>query len=134
MTSIPRLFFDNPLLFGRDATEGLVAFEPRDGAVRAWARQAGRAVATDLPFRPFLLLTDAALLGGFTGDTEITPLDGEEGYRWLAVLPSWAQAEKARDHCRKVSGRAPGSPDAPYRFLGDPTHQFLLRTGKTSFR
>jgi len=134
LTSIPRLFFDNPLLFGRDATEGLVAFEPRDGAVRAWARQAGRAVATDLPFRPFLLLTDAALLGGFTGDTEITPLDGEEGYRWLAVLPSWAQAEKARDHCRKVSGRAPGSPDAPYRFLGDPTHQFLLRTGKTSFR
>ncbi|MDP2626001.1 MAG: DNA polymerase domain-containing protein [Candidatus Rokubacteria bacterium] len=134
MTSIPRLFFDNPLLFGRDATEGLVAFEPRDGAVRAWARQAGRSVATDLPFRPFLLLTDAGLLGGFTGDTEITPLDGEEGYRWLAVLPSWAQAEKARDHCRKVSGRAPGSPDAPYRFLGDPTHQFLLRTGKTSFR
>ncbi len=134
MTAIPRLFFDNPLLFGRDATEGLVAFEPRDGAMRAWTRQAGRAVATDLPFRPFLLLTDAALLGGFTGDTEITPLDGEEGYRWLAGLPSWAQAEKARDHCRKVSGRTPGAPDAPYRFLGDPTHQFLLRTGKTSFR
>src|SRR5206468_5486738 len=36
-------------------------------------------------------------------------------------------------HCQRVSGRGAGAPDAPYRFFADKTHQFLLRTGKTSF-
>jgi len=102
--------------------------------VDAWQRQAGCLVRTELPFHPFLLLTDPALLAGFKGDAELTPLAGPEGYRWLAVLPSWTLGERARDHCRKVSGRTPGAPDAPYRFFADPTHQYLLWTGKTSFR
>ncbi len=134
MTALPALFHGNPVLFGRDATEGLLAFEPRGSSVRAWARRDGRVAATDLPFQPFLLLTDAALLRGFAGEAELTALAGDGAYRWLAALPSWTEAERAREHCRSASGRSPGDPDAPYRFLADPVHQFLLRTGKTSFR
>ncbi|MBI2526955.1 MAG: DNA polymerase II [Candidatus Rokubacteria bacterium] len=134
MTGLPRLRYDSPLLFGRDPAEGLLAFAPLEGSVRGWARQEGRVVASEFPFQPFLLLTEGALLRGFKGDAELSPLEGERGYRCLARLPTWAQAEKAREHCRKVTGRPPGAPDAPYRFLGEATHQFLLWTGKTSFR
>ncbi len=134
MTAVPRLLHDSPVLFGRDPTEGLLAFEPLEGSVRAWAREEGRVVSSELPFRPFLLLTDGALLRGFKGDAELAPLDGATGFRWLAVLPSRGEAERAREHCRKATGRAPGAPEAPYRLPGDATHQFLLWTGKTSFR
>ncbi|HSE06077.1 MAG TPA: DNA polymerase domain-containing protein [Methylomirabilota bacterium] len=133
MTSIPLPFYDNPLLFGHDPTPGLLAFRPADSHVRVYARREGLLVAVDEPFRPFLLLADPDLLKGFKDDVEVTPLDGEGAYRWLAECPSWAQALRVRDQCQRVSGRSAGAPDAPYRFLADPVHQFLLRSGKTSF-
>ncbi len=133
MTSIPHPFYDNPLLFGHDATTGLLGFRPAETHVTVWARRDGAVVATEEPFRPFLLLADPDLLKGFKGELEVTPLDGQGIYRWLALLSSWAQALRARDHCLRVSGKSAGAPDAPYRFLSDPVHQFLLRSGKTSF-
>ncbi len=133
MTSLPLPFYDNPLLFGRDATGGLLAFEPADSAVRIYARRDGRVAVSEEAFRPFLLVADPELLRGFKGDVELTPLDGHGAYRWIADCPSWTQALKARDHCQRLSGRSAGALDAPYRFFTDPTHQFLLRTGKTSF-
>ena len=63
----------------------------------------------------------------------MTPLDGPGLYRWLAEFPSWSQCLKARDHCREQSGQLAGALDAPYQFFADPVHQFLLRTGRTSF-
>lgn len=133
MTSIPLRFYDNPLLFGRDPAPGLLAFRPADGSVTVYERRDGLVAARDEPFRPFLLLADADLLKGFKEDVEVTPLDGEGVYRWLAECPSWPQALRVRDHCLRVSGKSAGAPEAPYRFLNDPVHQFLLRSGKTSF-
>ncbi|HET9926445.1 MAG TPA: DNA polymerase domain-containing protein [Methylomirabilota bacterium] len=133
MTSIPLPFYDNPLLFGHDATTGLLAFRPAESHVTVYARREGAVEATEEPFRPFLLLADPDLLKGFKGELAVTPLDGQGIYRWLAELSSWAQALRARDHCLSVSGKSAGAPDAPYRFLSDPAHQFLLRSGKTSF-
>jgi len=133
LTSIPVPFYDNPLLFGHDATTGLLGFRPAESHVTVYARRDGAVVATEEPFRPFLLLADPDLLKGFKGELEVTPLDGQGIYRWLALLSSWAQALRARDHCLRVSGKAAGAPDAPYHFPSDPVHQFLLRSGKTSF-
>jgi DNA polymerase I len=133
LTSIPLPFYDNPLLFGHDATTGLLAFRPAESHVTVYARRDGAVEATEEPFRPFLLLHDPDLLKGFKGELAVTPLDGQGIYRWLAELSSWAQALRARDHCLSVSGKSAGAPDAPYRFLSDPAHQFLLRSGKTSF-
>ncbi len=133
MTSIPLPFYDNPLLFGHAATIGLLAFRPADSHVTVYARRDGAVVTTEEPFRPFLLLADPDLLKAFEGELEVTPLDGPGIYRWLAELSSWPQALRARDHCLRGSGKSAGAPDAPYRFLSDPVHQFLLRSGKTSF-
>jgi DNA polymerase elongation subunit (family B) len=134
LTTVPLRFYDNPLLFGHDPARALLAFRPADAHVTVYSRGGDGAVASaDEPFRPFVLLADADLVAGLEGEIEVTPLAGDGTFRWLAELPSWSQALRARDHCLRVSGKGAGSPDAPYRFLADPVHQFLLRTGKTSF-
>jgi DNA polymerase I len=133
LTSLPLPFYDNPLLFGRDASQGLLAFEAGDGVVRIHARRERKRVTSEEPFRPFLLLGEPDLLRGFKGAIELVPLDGPGVFRWIAECASWSQAVQARDHCQQVSGKSAGAPEAPYRFFNDPIHQFLLRTGKTSF-
>jgi DNA polymerase, archaea type len=132
LTRLPLPFYDNRLLFGRAAIPGQVAFEAGENAVRIWSRGGDPRVSEE-PFRPFLLLADPNLLTGFKGDAAVVPLDGDAAYRWLAEFPGWSHCLKARDHAQRLSGRPAGVPDAPYRFLSDPVHQFLLRTGRTSF-
>ena len=132
MTRPPLPFYDNRLLFGRAGVPGHLAFAPGDSTMRVYSCEGERRASTE-PFRPFLLLAEADLLKDFKGDVTVTPLDGPGLYRWLAEFPSWSQCLKARDHCRETSGRMPGAPDAPYQFFADPVHQFLLRTGRTSF-
>lgn len=134
MTSPAFPFYDNALLFGHDRTPGLLGFELEGSSrVRIFSRKDGQTVSATEPFAPFLLLADPDLLKSLKGESEVTPLDGPGHSRWLARFPSWALAMKGRDHCQKTSGKNPSAPDAPYRFLNDAVHQFLLLTGKTSF-
>ncbi|HEV8225991.1 MAG TPA: DNA polymerase domain-containing protein [Methylomirabilota bacterium] len=132
MSGAPLPFYANRLLFGRAGVPGHLAFAPGDATVRVYSRE-GETQASDAPFRPFLLLADPDLLKDFKGDLTVTPLDGPGVYRWLAEFASWFQCLKARDHCREAAGRMSGAPEAPYQFFADPVHQFLLRTGRTSF-
>jgi DNA polymerase elongation subunit (family B) len=134
VTSLPLPFYDNPLLFGHDASRDLIAFEPGQSSVRVYARADSTVTFAEEAFRPFLLLAETDLLTGFKGELDLSPLDGDGALRWLAECPSWADALRARDHCQNVSGRGAGAPEAPFRFFPDPVHQFLLRAGKTSFR
>jgi len=133
LSALPLPFYDNPILFGRSGSRGLIAFESAGDAVRVWSRTGTGLTVAPEPFRPFLLLSDPDLLKGFKGDVQVIPLDGEGVYRWLAECPDWNRALRVRDHCQEASGRGPGAPDAPYRFFADAVHQFLLRSGKTSF-
>ena len=132
MSGAPLPFYANRLLFGRAGVPGHLAFAPGDATVRVYSRE-GDTLANEVSFRPFILLADPDQLKDFKGDLSVTPLDGPGVYRWLAEFPSWFQCLKARDHCREVSGRTSGAPEAPYQFFPDPVHQFLLRTGRTSF-
>src|SRR5207245_1944071 len=63
----------------------------------------------------------------------LEPLEGPGAFRWLAHYRSWADALGGRDRCREASGQAANAPAAPYRFLADPVHQYLLMSGRTSF-
>jgi DNA polymerase elongation subunit (family B) len=123
--------FGQPPLGGADPTPRLVAFVPGpDDRMLVYRRVGGATVGEPAAFRPFLLLADPGLLAGFPGRADVTRLEGPGAFRWLARLPTWAEALRARDHCRERAGSAP---DAPYRFLADPVHQYLLLTGRTSF-
>jgi len=86
-----------------------------------------------VPFRPFLLLGDGTLVDSTAGLVAREPLEGPGAFRWLAQYRSWADALGARDRCREVSGQTANTPVAPFHFLADPVHQYLLTTGRTSF-
>jgi hypothetical protein len=43
LSALPLPFYDNPILFGRSGSRGLIAFESAGDAVRVWSRaEAGR--------------------------------------------------------------------------------------------
>ncbi|HEY7650772.1 MAG TPA: DNA polymerase II, partial [Methylomirabilota bacterium] len=81
------------------------------------------------PFSPFLLATEVDLVGDVTRPLSLERLEGAGELRWLARFRTWGEALAARDHCRERSGLPPNAPEAPYRFLPDPVHQYLLTTG-----
>src|SRR5512134_2991571 len=124
-----------PLLFGADPTPGLLAFALADGGrgIRVWRREAGATVSEVVPFTPFLLLADPALIAEAHGVRAVEPLAGAGPLRWRAHCASWSDALAARDLCRQRSGLAPDLPVAPYRFIPDPVQQYLMASGRTSF-
>ena len=124
-----------PFLFGADPTPGLLAFALADDGrgVRVWRRDGDATLAEVVPFTPFLLLADPALLADAAGVLAVEPLAGSGALRWRARLKSWSDALAARDLCRQRSGLAPDLPVAPYRFVPDPVQQYLLTSGRTSF-
>ncbi len=97
-------------------------------------RRRGDATVTERALlSPFLLVADPRLLDGLSSVRDVHVLEGSGAFRWLVSFATWPEGLRARDHCRETSGRGPGSPDAPYRFINDPVHQYLLRSGCTSF-
>ena len=86
-----------------------------------------------MPFTPFLLVADPALIADAAGVLGVEALAGTGALRWRARLASWSDALAARDRCRERSGLAPDLPAAPYRFVLDPVQQYLLASGRTSF-
>ncbi len=127
-------FDDNPVLFGADPMERIVAAELAGRFIRLFVRTDDGVVFHDDPFRPFILLDDAGLLSGFTPAHELLPLAGDEGFRILALFHDWHDCLAARDFLARSSGRTPSAADAPYLYLSDPVHQHLLLTGKTLFK
>ncbi|PYM89837.1 MAG: DNA polymerase II [Candidatus Rokuibacteriota bacterium] len=124
-----------PLLFGRDSHPGLIAYDLADAGrgVRLY-RRVGEAIVTETaPFSSFLLLADRDLVKDAAGLVAVEPLEGPGDLKWRARFGSWADALGARDRCRDLSGQASNLPGAPYLFLGDSIHQYLLDAGRTSF-
>jgi DNA polymerase I len=101
--------------------------------MRLWLRDDHGARAERVPLSPFLLTADAGLVSEAPGLISLRELDGAGALRWLARFGAWSDALAARDRCRDASGVAATGPGAPYRFLNDPVHQYLLLTGRTSF-
>jgi DNA polymerase elongation subunit (family B) len=126
------------LVYGFTSEPGLVALEHRPGAeadaMTLFLRREGHLGTRQEPFRPFLWLTKADWLSAFEPAPELDRLGGENPYAWLARFPTWAVLERALAHLRKTTGRTASDPAAPYFTLRDPVQQFLLDTGRTSFR
>ena len=128
-------FEKNEILFGCDPQPGLVAVEPvGDDAMRLFIREASGLVTKDEPFRPFLLLEDQALLKGFRAPHETVVLSGDNSLRVLVFFENWSDCRKARTYVHKKTGITASSPQAPYLFVSDPVHQYLLMSGKTLFK
>lgn len=126
---------DNPVLFGWEPTEGIVALELEDDRhIRLYRRVRGKLISELQEFRPMIWLQQPDSLESFRGNVEITVLSGELCYRALAVFQSWKDCLAAKKYLSKATGKAPAEGSAGYLFLADPIHQHLLATGQTSFR
>ncbi len=127
---------ENEVLFGADATGGIVAVELLKGdTIRLFLREEdGSIEVRDEPFTPFILLEKEDLLDGFQAPHRVEPLSSSNTFRAIAFFDRWENADRARNHLSKTTGASPSSPDAPYLFLTDPVHQYLLLTGKTLFK
>jgi DNA polymerase elongation subunit (family B) len=129
----------DPLLAGANPRSGVVAVEWVEGRGSAEDRMAvfsrdGDSVRMVFePFRPFLLLSDPALLSDGAG-LEWVELKGGGALRWKAVFSQWKVCVKAKTRLAQKTGVPAGTPNAPYLFLSDPVHQHLLSTGQTLFK
>ena len=122
-------------MFGADPTPGLVAAALADDgrAIRLWIRDGAATRVESVPFTPFVLAADEALLRDAPGLVALTRLEGAGELRWLARFGAWSAALAARDRCREATGLGANMPEAPYRFFPDPVHQYLITAGRTSF-
>ena len=123
-----------PLLFGHDPRTGIIAVEPAGHFVRIFYRTDAGVHFHDEPFHPFILVSDPALLGGSRTPCSIRTLAGDETFRFQLLFDSWGDCLIARDFLAKKTGKASGASDAPYLFIQDLAHQYLLSTGTTLFK
>jgi DNA polymerase I len=123
------------VLFGADPQEGIVAVEPAGQRVmRLFIREGADIHTKDEVFTPLLLLENEALIQGFKKPYRIERLSSSNEYKFLILFEAWEECRKARNFLQSRTGQSSSSPQAPYLFLSDPVHQFLLLTGKTLFK
>ena len=126
---------ESEVLFGADPLQGIVAVEPLgDSTMRLFLRQGNELITKDEPFTPFILVEDEKSMKGYKRPFRVDPLSGTNEYRFLLLFEGWEACQKARDHLHKQTGESASSPQAPYLYISDPVHQFLLLTGKTLFK
>jgi len=123
-----------PLLFGHDPRTGIVAVEPAGHFVRLFYRTDEGVHFRDEPFQPFILVSDPALLSGSRTPCSIRTLAGDETFRYQLLFDSWGECLTARDFLAKKTGKTPAASDAPYLFISDLSHQYMLSTGTTLFK
>jgi DNA polymerase, archaea type len=123
-----------PLLFGHDPRTGIVAVEPAGHFVRLFFRTDNGIHFHDEPFRPFILASDPALLTGCRVPCSIRQLAGDDTYRYQLLFDSWGDCLTARDFLAAKTKKTSGASDAPYLFIPDLSHQYLLSTGTTLFK
>ena len=124
----------NPLLFGRDERSGIIAVESVGHFIRLFFRSAGRVHFHDEPFQPFILVGDPALVSGCRVPCAVRQLAGDNFYSCQLLFDSWGDCLSARDFLAAKTGKVHSAPDAPYLFLPDLSHQYLLASGTTLFK
>jgi len=125
---------NSALLFGRDQRTGIVAVEPAGHFVRLFFRSADGVRFHDEPFRPFILVNDPALVSGCRVACSVRQLEGEETFRFQLLFDSWGDCLTAKDYLASRSGKNQSAAEAPYLFINDLSHQYLLSSGTTLFK
>ena len=124
----------NPLLFGRDERSGIIAIEPAGHFIRLFFRTAGRVHFHDEPFQPFILVNDPGIVSGCRVPCAVRKLSGEGFFQCRLLFDSWNECLNARDFLAAKTGKNYSAPDAPYLFLPDISHQYMLASGTTLFK
>ncbi len=105
---------------------GVTAVEVSGQSVIFFSHDGAGFRTEEVPFSPFLLLSDSGQLAGFDGECRFSSLAGNMVFRVLAEFPSLTVYEAALKHLRlKAKG--------PWTVFRDLTRQALLATGTRLF-
>lgn len=124
----------NPLLFGHDERTGIIAIESIGQFIRLFYRSAGRVHFHDEPFHPFILVNDPGIVSGCRTACTVRQLEGDAFFRCRLQFDSWSDCLSARDFLATKTGKGYSAPQAPYLFLPDLSHQYMLSSGTTLFK
>jgi DNA polymerase, archaea type len=107
--------------------ENIVAIESNghDNAI-IFCRENDEIKRTEVPFRPFLLLTEPELMNGFEPDCRITPLNGDADFAYVVSFATLPEYESAKKFLKQVTGANPSSPGGPYRIISDIYQQMMI--------
>jgi DNA polymerase elongation subunit (family B) len=124
----------NPLLFGHDERSGIIAVESAGHFIRLFYRTAGRVHFHDEPFQPFILAAGPEVIAGCRVPCSVRQLAGDGQFRCQLLFDSWNECLAARDFLAAKTGMSYSAPEAPYLFLPDLSHQYMLASGTTLFK
>ena len=129
---------NDPLLFGAFPEPGLVAVEredaeAKDDAVVLHFRIDNKLITRREPFVSWLF-ADLACLKGCPVSMRQESLSGKGRLNTLARFGRWRECQKAVSWLAETTGRSPSEPGAPFYYAADPVQQFLMATGRTSFK
>jgi DNA polymerase, archaea type len=131
----------NPLLFGHDPRERIVAAHLKDDStMRLHIRNADGVRTEDERFFPFFYLSDGSYMDGFRRKHWMKKLDGNGFYQYLCAFAEWPVMWDAVRHVLDVYNRTAltkiesfGALEALYLFP-DPVTQYLMQSGCTLFK
>ncbi len=113
----------------------VVAAEPgSDGKAVIYIRNADKLEKKEIPFHPFMLLSNPAILNGSNLQFEIVKLKGDAIFCYLAKFANSADYEVALKYLKKSTGFNPTSPSAPFRLFNDDIQQLLTSQQFRLFR
>jgi DNA polymerase I len=131
----------DPLLYGHNPEEGIVAVHPAgDDRMRLYVRGPSGVAARDADFFPFFHLSDSTLLDGFERKFWLKELEGTHYYRFLAAFTRWSEMWDAVRHAidrhnERLKTTISSYQELPSLLLRtDPVSQFLLQSGMTLFK
>lgn len=128
-------FHDNEILFGRDSTPFITAVEfDGENVVEIFFRKRNEATSKKESFKPFIFLENTIYMDGWNGTYEARRLKGGAYYKYLVLMESWSDLQRLLKHFKKTTGATPASLRAPFFYLNDPVHQYLLFSGRTLFK
>lgn len=120
-------FHDNEILFGRDSTPFITAVEfDGENVVEIFFRKRNEVTSKKESFKPFIFLEDTIYMDGWSGTYEAKRLKGSAHYKYLVLTESWSDLQRLLKHFKKTTGATPASLSAPFFYLNDPVHQYLL--------
>lgn len=112
----------------------VVAAEPGDGTALLFIRENDKITEKTIPFHPFILMNNPALLNGSNLKCDIHALSGTAPLSYLAKFPDTATYEEAEKFLKKNTGFSQSSPNAPYRIFNDYMQQLLVSEEFRLFR
>ncbi len=131
----------NPLLYGHHTDECIVAVHQlNDSLVRIYKRIEGKVTHEDVEFFPFFFLADASLITGFPAFYWIKELAGQHDYKHLLVFKRWNEMWEAVNFVLNQYNKTRRPRADSYQevdsmlFRPDPVYQYLMQSGKTSFK